>query len=132
MQFSPPYDELFAEVIRPVCEEFQIHAERADQICGPGIILEDIANRLIEATVTIAEITPENPNVFFEVGYAYAMKRPLILIATRGRDLPFDVSGMRTLFYENSIGGKARIEAELRRHLAAIMASLEIGEQKVL
>jgi len=120
MQFSTPYNELFADVIKPVCDQLGLQVSRADDAFGPGVIIADIAKQILEAKIVIAEITPKNPNVFYEVGYAHALNKPTILIAEKPAELPFDVSPFRTLFYENSIAGKAKIEAGLRRHLEAI------------
>ena len=85
------------------------------------MIIADITRRLQEADIVIADTTPQNPNVFYELGYAHAIGKPTIVLAEKGRELPFDVSGFRTLFYENSIAGKSQIEAGLRKHLEAIM-----------
>ena len=72
--------------------------------------------------MVIADITPNNPNVYYEVGYADALNKPLILIADRKEGLkPFDVRAYRTIFYENSIGGKNRIESDLKAYLKTIM-----------
>jgi len=43
-----------------------------------------------------------------------------VLITQHDTKLPFDVSPFRTLFYENTIAGKAKIVEGLRKHLAAI------------
>jgi nucleoside 2-deoxyribosyltransferase len=94
---------------------------RADESYDAGILLQDIIRRLIEATVVIAEISPENPNVFYELGYAHAREKPTILLAQRGRKLPFDVSGYRVIFYDDSIKGKRDVEQQLRRHLESIL-----------
>lgn len=120
MQFTAPYNELFSDVIVPICEELGLSAVRADETYGPGLIIADIAREIIEAKVIIAEITPANPNVYYELGYAHALNKPTILIAEKPTQLPFDVSPFRVLFYENSIGGKKKIEAGLRKHLEAI------------
>ena len=85
-------------------------------------MIEDIKRQIAESRVVIAEITPSNPNVYYEVGYADALNKPLILIADREEGLkPFDVRAYRTIFYENSIGGKNRIENDLRAYLKGIM-----------
>lgn len=123
MQFSKPYNELYSEVIKPVCEAEDVVAQRADEACGPGIIIADIARQLTEAHLIIAEISPANPNVYYEVGYAHALNKPTILIAELGTQLPFDVSPFRTLFYENTIEGKRRIEEGFRKHLRSILSS---------
>ena len=127
MQFSPPYNELFADVIKPICEdEFGIKALRSDETFGPGLIIADIMAQINSAKIVIADITPENSNVFYEVGYAHAYRKPTILIADKTRKLPFDVSGFRTLFYENTIAGKRLVEEGLRKHLRAILTQLQI------
>jgi hypothetical protein len=120
MQFGEPYDTLYREVIRPVCAEQDYEPQRADDVYGPGIILSDIVRSIRRAAVVIAEITPVNANVFYELGYAHAVDTPAILLAERGHELPFDISSYRCIFYDDSIGGKRRVEADLRRHLAAI------------
>jgi len=120
MQFGEPYDSLYTDVIKKVAKEEGFHAFRADDVYGPGIILEDIVRSLIQSQVIAVEITPPNPNVFYELGYAHALNKPTILLAEKGRSLPFDVSGYRVIFYHNTIGGKSKVEAELRKHLRAI------------
>jgi len=122
MEFSSPYNEIYLEVIKRISEEFEIEAVRADETFGPGIILTDIARQIIESKAVIAEITPPNPNVYYEIGYAHALGKPTILIADKSAKIPFDVSPFRILLYENTIPGKSRFEAGLRKHLAAIFA----------
>lgn len=118
MQFTPEYNELYSDVIRPVCEQAGLLAFRADDTYSPGVVISDIGKQIQEAKVVIAEITPSNPNVYYEVGFAHALGKPTILIADKTLSrLPFDISSFRTLFYENSIGGKKKIEEGLRRYL---------------
>jgi hypothetical protein len=125
MQFGEPFDALYHEVIEPVATDLGFRPYRADDVFGPGVILEDIINGIREAAVIIAEITPVNANVFYELGYAYATGKPTILLAERGHPLPFDIQGFRCIFYDDSIGGKTRVEEQLRRHLMAIPSSSE-------
>ena len=120
MQFTEPFDSLYADVIRPVCDELQFSAYRADDVFRPGLILQDVIAGLVESDVIIAEITPTNANVFYELGYAHARHTPTVLLARRNGTLPFDVSGHRVIFYDDSIGGKAEVEAALRKHLLGI------------
>jgi hypothetical protein len=84
------------------------------------VIIQDITRQLLEAQAVIAEISPANPNVYYEVGFAHALNKPTILIADKETKLPFDVSPFRVLFYENSIPGRSRFEEGLRGHLSAI------------
>jgi hypothetical protein len=121
MQFSGRYNELYSKVIQPVAGEFELEARHVGEIWGPGLILHDITQGIIDAKIVIAEITPANQNVFYELGFSHALGKPTILLAKKGKKLPFDISGYRCLFYENSIRGKKAIEEGLRKHLAAIL-----------
>jgi hypothetical protein len=123
MQFQPPeYEALFKDVIEPICQSEGIEAYRADSTYMPGLIIEEIKRKIAESILVIAEITPANPNVYYEVGFADALNKPLILFADRKEGLkPFDVRAYRTIFYENTIGGKRQIEQDLRLYLKNIM-----------
>jgi nucleoside 2-deoxyribosyltransferase len=97
MQFSSPYNEVYSHVIKDACVDFNIDAVRGDET---------------------------NPNVYFEVGYALALGKPIILLAQRRTPetpLPFDLSAFRVLFYDDSIGGKPKLETGLRNHLTEIL-----------
>jgi hypothetical protein len=123
MQFSG-FEELYTDVIEPTAKAYGLHPYRADQVYGPGSVLEDIIQGIETAQIVIAEITPANENVFYEVGYAHALKKPTILLADKKvrQKLPFDLSGFRVLFYENSIGGKRKVQEGLEKHLQAILS----------
>ncbi|MCC6923099.1 MAG: hypothetical protein IT525_08545 [Nitrosomonas sp.] len=121
MQFSQPFNELYTQVIKPICNEFGIEVMREDEAFGPGLIIGDIERKINQSKLIIAEITPSNPNVYYEVGYAHALNKPTILIAEKGTKFPFDISPFRILLYENSINGKAKVEEALKGHLKAIL-----------
>ena len=126
MQFSSPYNEVYSDVIRKLCEESGIDPVRADEIYGPGIIIKDVVDRIAKSQVVIADISPTNPNVYFEVGYALALGKPIVLLAQRrvpDAPLPFDLSAFRVLFYDDSIGGKLKLETGLRKHLKQILGN---------
>lgn len=124
MQLTSPYTEIYEDVIRRICDECEVEVVKADEIYGPGVIISDIEKQIIESNLVIAEITPANPNVYYEVGFAHAFKKPTILIADKEivNQLPFDVSPFRVLLYENTIAGKSLIEAGLRKHIKAILS----------
>lgn len=122
-QFGGDYDVLYNEVIAPVCENLHYSPVRGDEVASCSLILNDIITSIRNSAVIIADITPDNPNVFYELGYAHALGKPTILLcekAVRER-LPFDVSGFRTIFYDNSIGGKRKVEEKLKEYLQNIV-----------
>jgi hypothetical protein len=124
MQFNTPeYEALFRDVIGPACEREGLRVYRADFTKKPGLVISDIVKHLTESTVIIAEVSPVNGNVYYEVGYADALSKPVILIADKTvGQLPFDVRPYRTIFYDNSIGGKRLVEETLAEYLKNILA----------
>jgi hypothetical protein len=122
MQFTNDFNNLYNDVIIPVSEKAGFEVIRADEFYSSTPILNDIIRSIKEASVIIADITPDNPNVFYEIGYSHAIKKPTILICDKIREkLPFDISSFRTLFYENSISGKSKIEKSLNKYLENIL-----------
>lgn len=126
-QFGTDYDVLFNDVITPVCEENKLDAVRADKVNTSTPILSDIIMAIRNSELIIAEISPDNPNVFYEVGYAHALNKPTILMCEQHirEKLPFDVSGFRTIFYDNSIGGKKKVEENLRQYVKEVLKVYE-------
>jgi hypothetical protein len=120
MQFAEPYNTFYREVIQNQAEAAGYEVVRIDEKPGPGVIFQDIQREIEQADIVIAEITPANPNVFYELGYAHALGKPTILLAQREAKLPFDIQSFRVVFYNDTIGGKAEVERNLKRHLEAI------------
>ncbi len=124
MQFTERYLGLYNEVIKKVAEseQFKLKAYHAGETFG-RVILQDIIRGLEEARVVIAEITPANKNVFYELGYAHALKKTTILLVEKDHvdELAFDLKGYRCIVYENTIGGKQHVQTELEKHLQSIL-----------
>lgn len=121
MQFGEPYDTIYRTVIHPKAQKLGFDVVRIDELNRPGIIFQDIQRNIEDAKVVIAEITAPNQNVYYEIGYAHALNKPTILLAQRGRELPFDIRSYRVIFYDDSIGGKPLVERTLREHLHSIL-----------
>jgi hypothetical protein len=119
MEYREPYDTFYREVIKPQAEK-SYDVVRIDEKSGPGVIFQDMQREISQSDIVIAEITPANPNVFYELGYAQALGKPTILLAQRGGKLPFDIASYRVVFYDDTIGGKSRVEGDLAKHLDAI------------
>jgi hypothetical protein len=120
MQFAEPFNTFYREVIQKQAEAAGFEVFRIDEKAGPGIIFQDIQREIERAEIVVAEVTPANPNVFYELGYAHALGKPTILLAQRGAQLPFDIRSFRVVFHNDSIGGKSEVERDLKKHLEAI------------
>jgi nucleoside 2-deoxyribosyltransferase len=112
MEASEPYDALHASVIRPIVEESGLEAYHA-----AGLMLEEAAQGIRRAKLVIAEVTPANPNVYYELGYAHALGKPTLLLARRDTKLPFDLSVHQCLFYDATPEGMQQLTVRLRKYL---------------
>jgi hypothetical protein len=48
----------------------------------------------------VAELTSRNANVFYELGLAHALKKPVVLISSNQEDVPFDIRHVRVIYYD--------------------------------
>lgn len=93
-------DLVFHYIIEEALSEENYEITRADLITESGKISTQIVNKLLNADLVIADLTDQNPNVFYELAVRHATKKPFIQIAEIDTELPFDVSDMRTIFYK--------------------------------
>ena len=94
-------DELKKYMIAPVCEKYGFELVRIDEqpLCG-DVIFDRITEHLLKDDLVIVDITGRNPNVFLEMGYRMAIKKPMILISDKNEyPYPFDISGYSILSY---------------------------------
>jgi len=73
--------------------------ERVDHDAFTGDIVDRIKTRIRGSELVIADITGNNPNVFFEVGYAEGLGKNVILIS-QAQDTPFDLKTRRQIRYD--------------------------------
>ena len=71
--------------------------------------LEDTWMALNEAEVIIADLTYKHPDVFYKLGIAHTLGKPLLLITQHARDLPNDFKHHTHIVYDNNIYGLQRL-----------------------
>ena len=100
MPFATGFDNVF-QVLQSVVEDYcGCKCLRADQIATPAQITGEIWERIQNSRFLIADVTGQNPNVFYEVGFAHALQKQVILLVERGDRVPFDIQGIRYLSYD--------------------------------
>lgn len=88
----------FEDFLKPLIEENpNLEARRSKAMRGD--ILREIITDLVVSRVVVADLTDNNPNVYWELGVRQSFKQGTITIAEAGTKLPFDIGGKGTLFY---------------------------------
>lgn len=90
----------YESVIRPAVEEMGLSCVRGDEIYSKPTIVDDIWRSIRSSRLVIAELTGKNPNVFYEVGLAQAIGKPVIILTRDEADVPFDLKALRYLYYD--------------------------------
>lgn len=103
MPFAPPIGDYYASVYKPAIEKAKLTAMRADNdIFGAGKIMDQVWSGIRSAKVLVAELTTKNPNVFYELGLAHALQKPVVLISSNEDDVPFDLKHIRVIYYDRN------------------------------
>ncbi|WP_147376168.1 hypothetical protein [Micromonospora radicis] len=95
-------DQILKHVIRPVVEERGYVAVRGDEIERAGLITSQVLDRIIQNDLVIADLTDQNPNVFYELAVRHALRKPFVQLLAKGQQLPFDVQGMRVILVDHT------------------------------
>lgn len=105
----------------PICEKYGFKVTRIDQELLIGTILDKITDHLDRDELVIADITGNNANVFLEIGYRMAVKKPIILIAhNREHPYPFDISGYNILSYGMNVDEADVFKTKLDRMINSL------------
>lgn len=103
MPFRAEFDDIYQLGIKECAENLGIVAERVDEQNFTETILERIYRQIDACDFIIAEMTGQNPNVFYEVGYAHAKGKLCALITQNTADIPFDLKHHTHVVYDGRV-----------------------------
>jgi hypothetical protein len=123
MPFAEPHGAYYDQIYKPAIEKAGLRPMRADvEIFGAGKITDQVWQGIKAAKILVAELTTRNPNVFYELGVAHALRKPVILIGSNENDVPFDLRNIKVIYYDVSdpFWGRTLIDRLAEEILAAI------------
>jgi len=100
MPFSKEFKNIYELGIKLTIKELGMHCSRVDELHFSKSILSQIYNGIEKANFLIADMTGKNSNVFYEVGYAHALRKEVILLNQNSKDISFDFKDMSHIFYD--------------------------------
>lgn len=90
------------DAIRNALDTVGIVAILIDEVPIIDTITDEIENHIRNANVCICDISSRNPNVAWEFGYASALGKKIIMIASNIKDLYFDIQNKAAIIYETN------------------------------
>jgi hypothetical protein len=100
MSFKKDYDNLY-NAYAAVCKDAGFVAVRTDQVTSLERITPRILDGIKHSAFVIADVTEKSLNVFYEIGFAEGLGRPVIVTAREGTDLPFDIKDTPIIFWSS-------------------------------
>ncbi|MGI4812711.1 MAG: hypothetical protein ACRYG5_07850 [Janthinobacterium lividum] len=103
--FNDTYNKRFDSLYKPAIEAAGMTAYRVDLDSSAVVLVEAIETNIKRAAVCLADISEDNPNVWYELGFAYAAGRPVVMACSdqRGRTakpFPFDIQHRAIVTYK--------------------------------
>ena len=99
MQFDDELNDVYQDLIKAPLEKREHRVNRADDISKDQSILRTIVRGIRDADLIIADLTGQNPNVYYELGIAHDMRKPTLHIVQEYGDLAFDVRPYNAIKY---------------------------------
>lgn len=119
MPFAAQYDDTFLVAIAPASLTHSAIAERVDHNGSTGNVVTQIQS-MKAAKVIVADLSDSRPNVLHEIGYAEALRKPVIQIcSTPTNAMPFNVRNNQTIQYV--IGQTAKLRRKLEIELQKVI-----------
>src|SRR5712691_3494936 len=90
------------DAVRRALEEIGVEVFRFDNIAAGALWANAITDAVRSSDFLVVDVTRQNPNVFYELGFAHALRKPTILIASSEATgaLPSDLAGFQYIVYE--------------------------------
>jgi hypothetical protein len=120
MPFTDEHRDVY-DAVDTVCRELGLTATRTDLEETGERIIPRIVEGIRYSAFAVADISASRPNVFYEIGLADGMNKPIIITARESTDLPFDIVDVPVLFWSD----QQDLEEKLRRRMPVILKELE-------
>ncbi len=122
------FDKRYRDVLVPAIKEAGLEPYRVDEDPSATILIDDIEAGIRGSDICLADITNDNPNIWYEVGFAIANDKPVVLICASPRPTspPFDVSHRQIIYYSlDAPSDFKKLEREITTRLKAQIKKTE-------
>ncbi|RDV13097.1 hypothetical protein DXT99_21630 [Pontibacter diazotrophicus] len=119
------FDSRFEDVFKPAIEKAGLEAYRVDRNPGVRVPIDEIERKILRASICLADITIDNPNVWYELGFAYACNKDVVMVCSKDErqgSYPFDIRHKTIISYSlSSKSGFTILEEAVTEKLKALL-----------
>jgi len=110
---DPRLDDVYDLGIRAVAEKLGYECVRSDKVEHNLKITDRVVYTIANSTFIIADLTGERPNCYYEVGYAHALRKDVILLVEKDTPIHFDLKDYNFIIYERIEDLKEKLEERI-------------------
>lgn len=125
------WTEIFEYIIKPAVEESGLGYKCERSVAERENIIKGILEGLNKANAVIADLTDNNPNVFYELGVRHTLANRTILVAQGEEHIPFDLRPYPVALYGESPAKIAEFKSEIKKKLKDIETNPERSDNPV-
>jgi len=118
MSFSddPTLEDAY-ESFKEVCKRFTpiYYCKRMDEITDIKRITQEMFDSIRNCAFVIVDLTFERPNVYYELGYADALDKPIIVTAREGTKIHFDAKDFPIIFWNSQTNLKKELTNRIQQ-----------------
>jgi hypothetical protein len=118
MSFSkdPALEDVY-DTIKVACDAFGFKADKVDEHIDPTQkrIVPGIIEAIEQAAFIVADVSEPKTNVYYELGWAQALGKPVIVTAKEGTPLPFDIHDVPTTYWSNQKSLRDGLRAKIQK-----------------
>lgn len=98
------FDKRYVDIFEPAIKKAEFEPYRIDNDLSVRIPIDEIEKGISESSICFAEITTDNPNVWYELGFAFACDKDVIMVCSEERQgkFPFDIQHRHIITYKTS------------------------------
>lgn len=96
------FDKRYTDIFEPAIKSAGLEPYRVDRDPSVRIPIEHIEDGIKKSAICFAELTSDNPNVWYELGYAFAMDKDVVMVTEERQKFPFDIQHRQIINYKTS------------------------------
>lgn len=124
MPFADEFTPIYEDHLTSAANNLGYSIKRGDNFFSKRSIMADVWSAIVNSKLVIADCTGRNPNVFYELGMAHTLDKPVIMITQNMDDIPFDVRHLRVIRYEYTPRGMSSLEQALEDAFEKILGDI--------
>jgi len=121
---DPASDAWYRESLVPWMADAGFAVKRMDEMATSHAMNTELQEKIRRAHFVVVYVSEQNPNVYFEAGFAVALSKFSVVCAPRIEDLPFDIRAHYAL--QVGTGDPERERAALIDHLHGLRGSRRV------